>query len=153
MCRNCFCELSYLSSITKLLLEYLVGKLITCIYSYSIKLLYYFIFSNSFPVDSLDYFSKLPASNYLICCCRLAHQAPLSMGFPRREYWKELLFPAVENLLTQGSCIPCLLHWWADSLPLIHQGSPSYLITRIIFVILFSCFISEIYSGFQNVVK
>ena len=24
----------------------------------------------------------------------VAHQAPLSMGFPRREYWSRLLFPS-----------------------------------------------------------
>ena len=36
------------------------------------------------------------------------HQAPLSMRFPRQEYW---------------SGLPCLLHWLEDSLPLSHLGS------------------------------
>ena len=42
----------------------------------------------------------------------VAHQAPLSVGFPRQEYWSGLLF------LTQGSNsnLLCLLHWQVDSL-------------------------------------
>ena len=31
-----------------------------------------------------------------------AHQAPLSMGFSRQEYWNGLPFPPVENLLDPG---------------------------------------------------
>ena len=32
-----------------------------------------------------------------------AHQAPLSMGFPRQEYWSELSFPSPEDLPDQGT--------------------------------------------------
>ena len=32
----------------------------------------------------------------------IAHQAPLSMEFPRQEYWSGLLFPAPEDLLDRG---------------------------------------------------
>ena len=46
----------------------------------------------------------------------VAHQAPLSMGFPREE------LPRI--FLTQGSNLQ-LLHWQADSLPLSHLGSPT----------------------------
>ena len=28
----------------------------------------------------------------------VARQAPLSMGFPRQEYWRRLSFPSLENL-------------------------------------------------------
>ena len=28
----------------------------------------------------------------------IAHQGPLSMGFPRQEYWSELQFPSPEDL-------------------------------------------------------
>ena len=57
----------------------------------------------------------------------VAHQAPLSMGFPRQEYWSRLLFPLPEDLLDAGiwthiSCISCmgkliLYHWatWETS--------------------------------------
>ena len=32
----------------------------------------------------------------------LAHQAPLSMGFPRQEYWSGLLFPSPGDLSDPG---------------------------------------------------
>ena len=47
-----------------------------------------------------------------------AHQAPLSVGFPRREYWSGLPFPSPEGLpnLRDWICILCsdkqsLYHW------------------------------------------
>ena len=53
----------------------------------------------------------------------VAHQAPLSMGFPRQEYWSRWQFPTQGFFSTQGSN-PCFLHWQVDSLPLSHLGSP-----------------------------
>ena len=45
----------------------------------------------------------------LSCCVQLlatpwtvAHQVPLSMGFPRQEYWSGLPFPSPENLPNPG---------------------------------------------------
>ena len=32
----------------------------------------------------------------------VAHQAPLSMGYPRQEYWNELPFPSPEDLPDPG---------------------------------------------------
>ena len=32
----------------------------------------------------------------------VAHQAPLSMGFPRQEYWSGLPFPSLGNLPDPG---------------------------------------------------
>ena len=48
-----------------------------------------------------------------------ARQAPLSMGFSRKEYWIGLPFPSPEDLPTQGlnSHVLCLPHWQAGSLP------------------------------------
>ena len=49
-----------------------------------------------------------------ICCClvtmsdsfvtpwTVVHQAPLSMGFPRQEYWSGLPFPSLEDLPDPG---------------------------------------------------
>ena len=42
----------------------------------------------------------------------VAHQAPLSMGLPRQEYWSELTFPSPGDLPDPGikpclSCIAC----------------------------------------------
>ena len=57
-----------------------------------------------------------------------AHQAPLSMGFPRPEYWSGLPFPSPGDLSNQ-EWNPHLLHWQVDALPLIHQGSPASILT------------------------
>ena len=69
------------------------------------------------------------------CCCLVAKvvsdsfatlwtvdgQVPLSMGFPRQEYWSEMPYLLQGTFLTQRSN-PHLLHWQADSLLLSHQG-------------------------------
>ena len=47
-----------------------------------------------------------------------AHQPPLSMGFPRQEYWSGLPFFLQGIFPTQGSN-PRLLHWQAVSLTLL----------------------------------
>ena len=51
----------------------------------------------------------------------IAHQASLSMGFSRQEYWSALLFPLPgikpEFLLSS--------HWQVGSLPLVPPGKPS----------------------------
>ena len=51
----------------------------------------------------------------------VAHQAPLSMGFPRQEYWSGVLFPAPGDLSNPG-IQPTSPALQADSLPaeLIH---------------------------------
>ena len=39
----------------------------------------------------------------------MAHQAPLSMGVPRQEYWSGLPFPSPADLPTQdGTQVPCI---------------------------------------------
>ena len=50
----------------------------------------------------------------------VAHQAPLSMRFPRQEYWSGLPCPPPGDLPGPGiePTSLCLLHWRADSLPL-----------------------------------
>ena len=50
------------------------------------------------------------------------HQAPLSMGFPRQEYWSGLPFPPPGHLPDPGieTVSPALL---GDSLPLSHLGN------------------------------
>ena len=57
----------------------------------------------------------------------VAHQAPLSMGFPRQEHWSGIPFPSPGSLPNSG-IKPISLHllqWQADSLPLGHLGSLS----------------------------
>ena len=68
-----------------------------------------------------------PAGTNNYCCClatksrltlvtpwTVARQAPLSMGFPRQEYWSVLPFPFPGDLPGPGT-EPALLHWQADS--------------------------------------
>ena len=53
-------------------------------------------------------------------------QAPLSMGFPRQEYWSGLPFPPpgyLPNLGIEPMSLASLA-WQADSLLLSHLGSP-----------------------------
>ena len=48
----------------------------------------------------------------------VACQAPLSMGFPRQEYWSGSAFPSLGDLSN-----PRILHWQVGSLPLSHHRS------------------------------
>ena len=56
----------------------------------------------------------------------VAHQAPLSMGFFRQEYWVSCHFLLHGLFPTQGSDphLLSLLHWQADSLALSYLGIP-----------------------------
>ena len=52
-----------------------------------------------------------------------AHQAPLSMGFSRQEYWSGLPCPSPEDIPDPGiESMSSALQ--VDSLPLSHWGSP-----------------------------
>ena len=53
----------------------------------------------------------------------VAHRAPLSMGFPKQEYWSGVPFHPPGDLPDPGiqSTSPVLQ---VDSLPLRHWGSP-----------------------------
>ena len=62
-------------------------------------------------------------SDSFVTSWTVACQVPLSVGFPRQEYWSGLLFLLQGISLTQGSN-PSLFHWQVNSLPLSHQGSP-----------------------------
>ena len=56
----------------------------------------------------------------------VAHQAPLSMGFSRQEYWSGLPLPSPGDLPDSGIELvsPVVPAVQADYLPLNHQGSP-----------------------------
>ena len=57
----------------------------------------------------------------------VTHQAPLSMGFSRHEYWSALPCPSPGNLPDPGMepVSPVAPALQADSLPLSHRGSPT----------------------------
>ena len=56
----------------------------------------------------------------------VTQQAPLSMGFPRQEYWNGLSYPPPENFPDPGiePMSLAFLHWQAGSLPTVPQGKP-----------------------------
>ena len=55
----------------------------------------------------------------------VAHQVLLPMEFFKQEYWCGVCYHFLLQgfFPTQGLNL-CLVHWWADSLPLNHLGSP-----------------------------
>ena len=53
----------------------------------------------------------------------VACQAALSMGFCRQEYWSGFPCPPPGIFPTQGSN-PCVMYWWAGSLPLVPLRKP-----------------------------
>ena len=61
----------------------------------------------------------------------VAHKAPLSMGCSRQEYWRGLPRPPPGDFPSPGIELasPLSPALQEDSLPLSHQGSPSYMHT------------------------
>ena len=55
-----------------------------------------------------------------------AWQAPLSIGFPRQEYWEDCQVLPPGDLPNSGkkTHISCLLRWQAGSLPRVPPGKP-----------------------------
>ena len=69
-------------------------------------------------------FSAWPCHGWdLPCWLSAAHHAPLSIAFPRLEYWSGLPFPSPENLPNPG-IKPESPSMHVDILLLSHQGSP-----------------------------
>ena len=92
----------------------------------------------------------------------VAYQVPLSMGFPRQEYWSGLPFlsPGGYSQPRDWTCVS--LHWQAGSLPLSHQESPicHYLcicvyvcIYMYIYIYIYICFFFLKYSPNSMVTK
>ena len=50
----------------------------------------------------LQLFSRSVVSNSFVTLWTIAHQAPLSMGFLRQEYWSGLPFPSPVDLPNTG---------------------------------------------------
>ena len=77
----------------------------------------------------------------------IAHQAPLSMGFSRQEYWSGLPFPPPGGLPNPG-IEPRSPALQADSLP---ESIMRYYIMRYyLYLIIFICICSH-YIFFQNI--
>ena len=70
-------------------------------------------------------------SNSFVAPWTVACQAPLSMGFPKQEYWSGLPFLSPGDLPDSGiesTVKPASPALQVDSLPLSHQGSPVFMI-------------------------
>ena len=136
--QNCFELSNYISSLE--LPEHLVtnsfqsGK---CCLAFNLYML--FIHKTSNFHKGLDFLS-FPSSWVCVCVCvcalshaqlfatlwTVAHQAPLSIGFTRQEYWSGLPSPPAEDLPNPGiePASPLASALQADSLPLSYWGSP-----------------------------
>ena len=75
---------------------------------------------------------------------RVAHEAPLSMGFPRQEYWSGLPFPSLGDLPNPRTG-PGSSALQANSLWLTHWGHPAYDIVRHLWT-LTTVFFLELYE-------
>ena len=84
---------------------------------------------------NLDYPGEPNVTTACMCACVLSHvhlfvtpqtvarQAPLSIGFPRQEYWSKLPFPPPGDLPDPG-IKPRSPGLAGRFFPLCHQGSP-----------------------------
>ena len=64
----------------------------------------------------------------------VAHQAPLSKRFSRRDDWSALSFPRQGIFMVQGlnPCLLCLLYWQVGSLPLVPVGKLSSFLSTLL---------------------
>ena len=60
--------------------------------------------------------------DFVVIPWTIAHQAPLSVGFPRQVYWSGLPSPSPRNPPNPG-IEPACPAWQLDSLPLCQQAS------------------------------
>ena len=75
--------------------------------------------SHSVPIETQSEGSESSSLSHvqlLATPWTVGHQAPLSMKFPRQEYWSGLPFPSPEDFPNPG-IEPGSPEWQADSLP------------------------------------
>ena len=67
----------------------------------------------------------------LVTLLTIACQSPLTIRFPRQEYWGGLPYPPPGDLPTQGLNLHllCLTHWQASSLQLTPPEKPARIYT------------------------
>ena len=75
------------------------------------------------PCITTCYCCLVAQSNSVTAPWTVAHQSPLSLGFPRQEHWSGWPFPSPGDLLNPG-IEPTSPTLQVDSLPLSHQRSP-----------------------------
>ena len=85
------------------------------------------VVSNSLQPCGLWWFSHFSCVQLFATLWTVDHQAPLSMGCSRQEYWNGLPYFLQGIFLTQGlnPRLLRLLHWQAGSLLLASPGTPT----------------------------
>ena len=83
-------------------------------------------------VQSFLLYSHLVVSDSFATPWTIVCQSPLSMGFPRQEYWSGLPWPP-PGCLPDPRIQTVSSAWQVDSLPLSHLGRPCTTITTIHF--------------------
>ena len=92
-------------------------------------------------VCSVTQFCLTSVTPWTVAC-----QVSLSMEFSRQQQWNELPFPIPGDIPNPEIELHllCLLHWQADSLPLVQPGSPKISLNSSIFMV--NNFILSVYS-------
>ena len=86
------------------------------------------------------------ATPWIIDC-----QAPLSMGFPRQEYWSGLPFSSPRDLPNPG-IKPTSPVWQADSLPRSHLGSLAFRTWQLLVILIEALWISLGWRGCMSTI-
>ena len=79
--------------------------------------------TNFFPLEMIKQKTHARVFSHVQLFVTVAHQALVSMGFSRQEYWSGLPFPSPGDLSDPG-IKPTSPALQVDSLPLSHWGSP-----------------------------
>jgi len=114
-----------------------------------------------------SHLSRCPGESTLCCAKSLhhiqffktlwtvAHQAPVSMGFSRQEYWSGVAMTSSRGSSQprDWTCISCLLHWLVGSLPVVPLGSPFLMISSTYsWLTKLPCKASRVHTSFQELV-
>ena len=78
----------------------------------------------------------------------ITHQIPLSMGFSRQEYWSQLTFPSLEDLLLTQRVNLHLMVGQPGKLLVFCTSVKFYLLVLIEFCTFFSIFYTQNYSAY-----
>ena len=115
--RPCLASLSFIISQSYLKLKYIESS------NHVILFQPLLLLPSVFPsISCYLLFNDSAVSDTFATPWTVAHQAPLSVRFPRQEYWSGFPFPSPGNLSDPG-IEPASPILQANSLPLSHQGS------------------------------
>ena len=114
--------------------EYVYTSLYACLCVYTHMTLYISMYTHMWfyaCIHARAVLSCFRPVQLFVTLWTVAHQAPLSMGFSRQEYWSGLSCPPPMDLpdLEIEVTSLCLLHWQEGSLPPAPSGKLIYMYT------------------------